>query len=182
MKVLRYAVFLLMAICAACNLSQSDGAAATPTVAEAPTPTPEVTLSTYTNTAFGYTIQYPPALQLEGNPTSTYVWIDQQIYITVTDVNPEDAKGDGPVIESAQGSMIGPFTARHLTGYIGAVGGNTPQRYESFVIANNNRYYQFTAYELKNTDVKPIDRQMGDVPKEVSALLQQIVTSLRFST
>jgi hypothetical protein len=185
MKLTRVAIFLVLLLCGACNLTQ-QGSSVTPTVAIFPTDavatTPEVGLSTYTNTAYGYSIQYPSGLELEGAADSQYIWLDQQIYVYVSENNPEDARGDGPVIEITHDAMLGQNTARYLNGYIGAVGGNTPQRYESFVIKHNNLYYQFTAYELKRSDVQPVDRTMSAVPAEVAALLMQIVTSLRFAS
>ena len=185
MKIIKVAIYLALLMCAACNLSQQQTSIITPTVDIAPTnasiPTAETSLTTYSNTAYGYSIQYPEGLALEGASDSQYVWLDRQIYMYVSEVDPEKPMGDAPVIEQAQNTMIGAYTARHLNGYIGAVGGSTPQRYESFVITHNNRYYQFIAYELKRDNVQPIDRTMGAVPADALALLTQIVTSLRFT-
>ncbi len=185
MKFIKVAIYLALLMCGACNLNQ-QGTSSTPTVAIVPTdvvtPTPEVTVSTYTNTAYGYSVQYPNGLELEGASDSQFVWLDKQIYIYASDFNPEEPHGDAPVIETAQDTMIGPNTARHLSGYSGAVGGNTPQRYESFVIKHNNLYYQFIAYELKRDDVQPVDRTMNPVQPQVVALLTQVVTSLRFAS
>ena len=184
MKFVKVAILSALVMCGACTLSQ-QGSSVTPTAAivptDAATPTPEVSLSTYTNTAYGYSFQYPGGLELEGAADSQYIWLDQQIYIYVSENNPEDARGDGPVIERTRDMILGQNTVRYLNGYIGAVGGNTPQRYELFVIKHNNLYYQFTAYELKRSDVQPVDRTMNAVPAEAAALLMQIVTSLCFA-
>ncbi len=184
MNIFKRLSFLIVLMCAACNLSQQTDATVTSTAAPAPVDTPaaELNLTTYTNTAYGYTIQYPVGLELEGSADSQFVWLDRQIYIVVNEVDPEKPMGDGPVIDIAQDTMIGTNTARYLGGYIGAVGGNTPQRYDSFVIAHNNLYYQFIAYELKRDDVQPIDRTMAAVPAAEAELLQQIVTSVRFTS
>ncbi len=185
MNILRRVMLLVLLMCAGCNLSQQAATNSTPTVAVIPTdavtPTPEVSLATYSNTAYGYTVQYPEGLAVDGAADSQYVWIDHQIYILVSEINPEEPMGDAPVIDSVHDTMIGTNTARRITGYIGAVGGNTPQRYESFVIAHNNQYYQFIAYELKRDEAGAVDRTMNAVPENVVALLTQIVTSLRFT-
>ncbi len=186
MKFIKVAIYLALLMCAACNLNPQATSITTPTVATVPTdvatPTSEVALTTYTNSAYGYSVQYPSGLELEGASDSQYIWLDRQIYIYASEFNPEEPRGDAPVIDNAQDTMIGQNTARHLSGYIGAVGGGTPQRYESFVIKHNNQYYQFIAYELKRDDVQPIDRTMNPVPPPVVALLTQVVTSLRFTS
>lgn len=187
MTVIKRVIYLLLLLCAACNLNPQGSAAPTamptfpPLPTDATTTTPEVTFNTYTNTAYSYSLQYPSNLTIEGDGNSQFVWLGDRIWIMVSDTNPEAPMGDAPVIENAQDVMIGANNARRLSGYIGAVGGNTPQRYESFVIQNDNRYYQFTAYELPRGDVQPIDRPMNAVSANVVALLEQVVASLRFT-
>ncbi len=187
MKVLKYVVYLVLLACAACNLNQQGSAVITPTVpplipteASNANPTPDTNLITYNNAAYGYTFEYPANMQLDGDTNSQYLWIDRRINVMVLDKNPETPMGDAPVIESAQDTMMGVNNARYLKGTIGAVGGNTPQRYEAYVIQNDGRYFQFTAYELKNNVVQPVDRKMGNVPPDTLVLLQQVVSSLRF--
>jgi hypothetical protein len=171
----------LLLLLAACNLSTaSQPPAATPAPVVTAEPTQQAATTTYTNTAFAYTIEIPASVEFRGVAANVDVWIDRQIYITAYEANPEEPRGDAPVIESASDAMIGSFTARRLSGYVGAVGGNTPQRYESIVIQHNNLYYQIIAYELKNDDVQPVDRAMNPVPPETLVLLDQIVASLRF--
>ncbi|MBA3869777.1 MAG: hypothetical protein H0X30_11575 [Anaerolineae bacterium] len=188
MKVFKYAIYLMLLACAACNLNQQGSAVITPTVPPViPTevsnanPTPDTTMITYNNAAYGYTFEYPANLPLDGDTNSQYLWIDRRINVNVVDKNPETPMGDAPIIENAQEVMIGVNNGRLLKGSIGAVGGNTPQRYEAYVVQNNGRYYQFTAYELKNNVVQPADRTMGNVPADTLALLQQIMASLRFN-
>lgn len=180
-QIIRILTLCLLPLLAACNLSTASQPAATPAPVVTTEPTQPDTLATYTNTAYGYTLQYPVGLALDGDATSQFVWIDRQLYIMVSDLNPEQPRGDAPIIETAADVMIGTFTARRLSGYIGAVGGNTPQRYESLVIQHNNLIYQFIAYELKNNDIQPVDRAMNPVPPAALALLDQIVASLQFN-
>jgi hypothetical protein len=68
-----------------------------------------------------------------------------------------------------------------LRGYIGAIGGNTPQRYESVAIPHNNLYYVITVFELKNDVQLPPDRELGDIPSEPLALFEQVLASLQLS-
>ncbi len=188
MKLFKRMIYIILFACAACNLGQQGSTGVTPTAPPPiPTessnanPTPDTNLIAYNNAAFGYTFEYPANFPFDGDTNSPSLWIDRRINVMVLDKNPETPMGDAPVIESAEDTMIGVNNARYLKGYVGAVGGNTPQRYEAYVIQNNGRYYQFTAYELKNNVVQPADRKMGNVPADTVALLQQIVTSLRFN-
>jgi hypothetical protein len=137
---------LILLLCA-CTLAQTPSAAATDTPAPQPT---SPSLDTYTNTTLGYTIQYPVGLALESNEDGSTVWIDRQVSISTFNINPEDARGDGPVIESAEDTTVGTYNGRRLRGFIGAIGGNTPQRYESVAIPHNELYYVITVFELKN--------------------------------
>lgn len=135
---------------------------------------------TYTNPAYGYSIDYPPDVTLQAE-RDEFVWLDGQISILVSSFNPEEARGDAPVIESAADTTVAGYDARRLSGYIGAVGGSTPQHYESVVFPRNNRFYVFTVYELKNDVALPPDRELGDIPQAARDLLEQIVSSVRFA-
>jgi hypothetical protein len=158
---------------AACNV-----AATSPTAA--PTNPPPPVMETYTNTTQGYSIQYPAGLELEANEDGSYVWVDRQISISVNPLNPEEARGDGPLIETAEDIFVGSMPARHLTGHIGAIGGNTQQRFESVVIPHNSLYYMLTVFELKNDVVLPEGRTMEDVSPEALVLFERVLASLQF--
>jgi hypothetical protein len=152
-------------------------------------PTPTLTaavtvanLNTYNNPKHGFTFQYPAGLALSEDASKDYLFLDGQIYINVTTFNPEEARGDAPVIESKEQVQVGSFAARRLRGYEGSIGGGTPQRYESIVISQNGKFYVFTAYELKRNVTQPENRQLGPVPADVLNLLNQILSTLRFTT
>lgn len=132
-------------------------------------------LSSYESPRFGYSFRYPVTSAIEIGGEGETVWIDQQIQIRVMATNPEQVQGDGPVIESADSTFVNGIAARRLAGTIGAVGGNTPQRYQTLVIPSNNRYYTITAYELRSDVVLPIDRAMGDIPLPVLSIFDTIV-------
>jgi hypothetical protein len=168
----------LVLILCACTLAQTPAAPAPDT--PVPPPTASV-LETYTNSSLGYSIQYPAGLALDSNEDGSLVWIDRQVSITTFNINPEDMRGDGPVIESAEDTAVGPYSGRRFRGYIGAIGGNTPQRYESVAIPHNNLYYVITVYELKNDVQLPPDRELGEIPAEALALFAQVLASLQLS-
>jgi hypothetical protein len=173
-------VFLAL-IASGCNLySQAPADVPTPTLTAAVATAQN--LNTYTNAKHGFTFQYPTGLALSEDASKDYLFLDDQIFMTVTTFNPEEARGDAPVIESKEALQVGSFAARRLRGYEGSVGGGTPQRYESIVIPHNGKFYIFTAFELKRNVTLPENRQLGPVPADVLNLLYQILSTLRFAT
>jgi hypothetical protein len=145
------------------------------------TPAISANLSLYTNSKHGFTFQYPNGLVLNEDAGKDFLFLDDQIFIQVMDHDPQDARGDGPVVESTEAVQIGSFAARRMRGYIGSVGGGIPQRYESIVIPQKGKFYIFIAYELKRNVNLPLDRQLGPVPPNILNLLNQIVSTLRFT-
>lgn len=186
---LRIAFVLLLLCCAACASGDQTSLTVEPLPAQndippAITPDPLLAtmaqatippLATYDSATYRYSFNYPATSQIEVASDGQSVWLDKQIWITVSDINPETPMGDGPVIESADSTLVNGLPARRLSGSIGAVGGNTPQRYQSIVIANGGRFYSITAYELRNDVLLPIDRQMGDIPLPALSLFDLVV-------
>jgi hypothetical protein len=139
-------------------------------------------LSFYESPRFGYSFRYPVTSAITIGGEGETVWIDQQIQIRVMAINPEEIQGDGPVIESADSTFVNGIAARRLAGYVGAVGGNTPQRYQTLVIPANNRFYTITAYELRTDVVLPIDRTMGDIPLPVLSIFDTIIGTFQITS
>ncbi|MDX2136870.1 MAG: hypothetical protein SF123_02155 [Chloroflexota bacterium] len=137
-------------------------------------------LTLYESARFGYSFRYPVTSGIEVSNEGEIVWIDAQIMISVSAANPEQAQGSGTVIETAESTSINGIAARRLTGSIGSIGGNTPQHYQSIVIARNNRYYVLTAYELRRDVVLPVDRTLEPIPLPVQSVFDTIVATFTF--
>lgn len=139
---------------------------------------------TYTNTQNGYTIQRPRSVSLVEENNGGTVIIDDQIEVTVVDFNPEEARGGGvPVHENISDMMLGQFPARRATGYVGAIGGVTPQSIEQVIVPHNNRYYVFTVYELKRSQwTGEAPRTLQAIPATEVELFNSILTTLRFDS
>lgn len=138
-------------------------------------------LATYTSPAYGFSFQYPVTSSLEESDGGQTIWIDKQILVTISDRNPEEAVGDGPLIETADSTIVNGMTARRLSGTLGAVGGNTPQRFESVVITRSNRYYTIWVYELRNDVILPADRELGSIPLRTMEIFNTMLATLAFS-
>ena len=178
-KALRFFTLLAAGLIAACSLDAQP--TPIPSVTQTP-PFARNTLVTYTNATHGYAIEYPNTVTFEGDGNSDVVWIDDQISISVSTVNPEEAQGDGPFIATAVPMSFGNFPARRLNGYIGSVGGNVPQSYESVVVSHNDAFYNFTVYELKRTATGSGDRTPGSIPRPAIILFNYVVSTLRFTS
>lgn len=154
----------------------------TSTATYKPTPIPDETENwkTYISKSSGYSIKYPPTLSFEENAAG-YVTFDRQITIYTSQVNPENCRGDCPVIESAKNVTIGSFNSREIKGYIGRVGGDIPQRYVKYVLEKNGIFFVFTVNELKNDANTPDDRKLGEVPFGKVTLLEQMISTFKFT-
>ncbi len=137
--------------------------------------------ATYTNRKFQYSIMYPRTIVIKGDENSALAELDKQITIEVSPSNPEDCQGDCPVIEVGSNIHAGRWTARKLGGYLGKVGGNIPQNYESVVINKNGLYYIFTVYELPSDSEAPHNRSLGHIPEQKIELLNHILVTLRWT-
>jgi hypothetical protein len=195
---MRNLLFLIAAlIMSACNLAlpgapvdlATPSPAAVQPTSDLPTPnyaTPAAAQTdwvTYTNTQNGYTIQRPRNVSLVEENKGGTVFIDDQIEVTVVDFNPEEARGGGvPVRENITDIMLGQIPARRMSGYVGSIGGVTPQTIEQVIVPHNNRYYVFTVYELKRSEWSgEATRALSAVPQTEMELFNSILTTLRFT-
>jgi hypothetical protein len=182
----RKLAILLFVVCAlGCNLfnqaAQVTDSPVQVTAAQQDTPTLEPQMATYTNTKYGYSFKYPTGLSLTEMHDTDFVTLDKQIEIYVTNLSPSQTQGDGPVGLSAEHFDLHGAPAIHSKGYIGSIGGNTPQSYESIIVTHNGLYYHFTVYELKRDVVLPDDRQQfAPVPLAALQLFEQVISTIDF--
>ncbi|MCA1900228.1 MAG: LuxR C-terminal-related transcriptional regulator, partial [Chloroflexi bacterium] len=103
---------------------------------------------TYSNSEYGFSINYPPHLEIIPEENTQTLYIGERIHVWISDVNPLDCRGDCPFVENIEPATIAGVEAKQITGYIGAVGGGSPQRYVRYIMRQNNRYYTFTLHAL----------------------------------
>ncbi len=163
--------------------SKSQNQTPKPVTQIAPSPTPTdatANWKTYTNNVFKYSLKYPSEMTID-EKDPLFVWIGKQVYVTVSNTNPETCRGDCPVIEGATDVVAGGLKARKISGYVGAVGGSTPQTYQTVVIPYNNSFYKFTLYELERDSIENPSRQLGTIASDKIVLFNQILSTFRFS-
>ncbi len=153
-----------------------------------PTIDPTAEWKTYTNSTHGFLLKYPTTITLQeeselfGRRDEDYILLANQIEVRVTSFNPLNCRGDCPVIEKQEQVTVAGYPATKVFGYIGAVGGNIPQRYQSVVLEKNKKYYVFDIYELEREMVSPPDDiELGEIPAYKLALFNQILSTFKFT-
>ncbi|MEE9286512.1 MAG: hypothetical protein V3W33_00380 [Gammaproteobacteria bacterium] len=155
-------ITILASVClAACN-SQKEEIEPAPVI----TPEPNIDLAWDTYFADGcdfqisHPISYVPPKQCVKE--NSY-YIGRQIEYFVGEENirwvvcRERGLGDGcPVMEVVEEVVIGDKDATRIRGHIGAIGGNIPQEYVTYVFKKVYDYYIFTLWALPN------DAQIND--------------------
>jgi hypothetical protein len=101
-----------------------------------------------------FSFSYPPLLPFsrEGNQES---WLlGDQIRVEVLPFETswitcfDKSLGDCPFAESDEQLQVNGYEARKISGYIGAVGGNIPQEFQTFIFSLEDRALVITVYAL----------------------------------
>jgi hypothetical protein len=157
------------------------------------TPTPEaqststITVSpseewkTYTNPEYGFSINYPAYLEINPGVTNDSLYIGEKIQVWISDINPLECRGDCPLVENTELVTVAGLDATKVTGYIGAIGGNIPQRYIRYILPRNNQYYLLTLYALSFRAAGNDPATIWPISENDSALFEQVVGTFRFT-
>lgn len=146
-----------------------------------PGPTSTPMWVTYTNQTYGFSINRPPEFQTPpADYAEPYGFIGDQIYFSITEVSPLDCRGDCPVIEATSPVEIAGQTAIKITGHIGAIGGNVPQQYLTYVFQKNNLYYSFTLHAVSGS-VASDDGSIQPLQAEHVRLFEQMLATFQFT-
>jgi hypothetical protein len=133
----------------------------------------------YLDELHGFRLRYPAQLGLEkigprsDGHGSTYV--GDQIEIRTSARDPLVCRGDCPMIEESEAITIAGREARQVLGYLGSIGGNTPQYFLMYLIRLGDTYASFILYaesrhattddpsyirDLKERDIDLFERMM----------------------
>lgn len=133
----------------------------------------------YADEENGYKFAYPKELTVwQLGPHE--LWVGEQIQLSITSTDPTNCRGDCPLIELQNEVRIGKLIGKELIGYVGAVGGTTPQSYRTVVVSQDGRYFAWTVYELPRTAIRPPNAPMGRISQDKNDLLDRIVGTLAF--
>lgn len=135
----------------------------------------------YVDESHGFSVRYPAARGLEYGPRSGgygSVFVGDQIEIRTSPGDPLVCRGDCPVIEESKPITMAGRDARQVLGYLGSIGGNTPQYFLMYVIRLGDSYVSFILYaegrdaltddpgslrELKEQDIDLLERMIQTV-------------------
>jgi hypothetical protein len=159
-----------------------------------PTPTPAVegiptteAWTTYTNRVYRFSLRHPPKFDVPasdfGDPRG---FIGDKIVFSVGESNPywvgclSAALGDCPVMEAVETTLVAGQEATRIGGYIGAIGGNIPQQYITYIVLKDEVYYTFTLYALSRDSAEQAGGIIWPLGEEDVAVFEQIMETLEF--
>ncbi|UCH59167.1 MAG: hypothetical protein JSV61_13235 [Anaerolineales bacterium] len=132
--------------------------------------------STYTNSQYGYSLNYPSSYNVIA-VSDEHVEIGDKIVINVWSVDPTSPWGDDPIIESTSDIQVSGYPAKLLTGYIGAVGGYVPQQYRKIIVERGGLYFIVTLYALGLHATEGDISQIAQlIPEDVSNFNAMVTT------
>ena len=106
---------------------------------------------TYHHVAGDFSLQFPIGFEVIEKSGLLGGFIGKRIEFNVVDESPywvlcqTEGIGDCPVMENIQVVELGDTPGTRITGHIGAIGGNIPQDYVTYVI-DDGRFYIFTLW------------------------------------
>jgi|PlaIllAssembly_1097288.scaffolds.fasta_scaffold45549_3 hypothetical protein len=145
------------------------------------TSSPSLEWKTYTNSKYGFSINFPAYLEINLGENDNSLYIGEQIYVWISDINPLECRGDCPLVENTEPASVAGLEATKVTGYIGAVGGMIPQRYLQYILKHDNRYYSFTLSALRRDANHECCSVIWPLKENDIALFEQLLRTLSFN-
>ncbi|MBP9690695.1 hypothetical protein KBD81_01300 [Candidatus Woesebacteria bacterium] len=140
---------------------------------EAPNP-----LQLFTNAQNTFSFMYEPPTQIiEENGV---VWIDEIISLTESAVALAACRGACPVLEERATKKLGEHTWTVSRGYVGGIGGSTPQAQQYFELQNGSTTIRVTVNELGKDEPLMIAREQGSIPQDRIDVIEKILTTFQF--
>jgi len=144
-----------------------------------PTIDPTAGWQTYNDAKNGFSLEVPSDWKINKDEYRTT--FGDNISIRVSTVDPEDCRGDCPIINSSTSTLVNGIEARKLEGWWGEVGGNTAQSYIDYVIpTEKNDFVVITVQELPFS-YSEIGHQYKPIAEDIVAKLDQILSTFEFT-
>lgn len=142
---------------------------------------------TYTYPNGMYIFKYPDNYLLGHYSTeNSPILLNNKIEWGVTQHPAGGCIGDCPVITKTQNTTLNTYSAILYEGWIGGIGGETPQSYIKYEIKqpSTNNYFVITLWELDHTATvqKNYDpnRKIGSINEEDKKIFDQILSTFKF--
>ena len=135
---------------------------------------------TYENDKYGFSINHPPRYEVPAPDYSEgYGFIGDHIYFSIGG-NPSNCRGDCPLVDNIEILDVSGLEAVKATGYLGAIGGSTPQRYMRYTFRQENLYYVFTLYAVERDSVLFYDFSIKPLQMRDVVLFESIIQTFHF--
>ncbi len=185
-------VLIIVAIAGAFYLGKKNG-----TVNYLPTPTPisysspsasptqNLTINWKTYSGDIYNFKYPENYNLD---TNSYVtpYLNGNITWRYNSTSFLSCQGDCPFVESQENTTLGGKPAVKISGYIGSVGGNIPQKYITYEVKLQNKYFVFsiqalTPFLTPNQSLTYDQNTIQPIKSEDLKIFNQILSTFKFT-
>jgi hypothetical protein len=135
---------------------------------------------TYRHESLGFSINHPAEFNIRlDDDMPDHGRIGDPIFFQVSDLHPQECTGPCPVVEAVENVTVAGEEATKITGYMGAIAGNIPQQYMTYLFERDNLYYSFTLYALG--DHEPADEwSTQPMALEDVVLFYQMMGTIRF--
>ena len=137
--------------------------------------------STYSDPEYGFSISYPAHLEIHRSDNTPTLYIGEQVHLWISDANPLECRGDCPVVESSNPTTIAGLDATRVEGYIGAIGGEIPQRYLRYILKHDRLYYVFTLWALDRDTKNECCSVIYPLDENDIELFEQTLDTLTFT-
>ena len=135
---------------------------------------------TYSDPEYGFSISYPAHLDIDVSERVPSLFLGEQIHVAITDVDPLKCRGDCLLVESTNPATVAGLDAIRVEGYMGAIGGEIPQRYLQYILKHDNRYYVFTLFALGFHASSNDFYTIWPLEEDDVTLFEQVLETLRF--
>ncbi|MEM7332098.1 MAG: hypothetical protein AAF490_08400, partial [Chloroflexota bacterium] len=137
---------------------------------------------TYFHHNGNFSFLYPADASLAefGSPDNLY--LNDQIFIHVSETSPTPCYGACPFIEHSEETAVNGYPATKMTGFIGSIGGNTPQEFVKYRFLRGDGYIEFTLFALPTT--APLNMELEErapITNEDLAWFEEVLYSLQIN-
>lgn len=164
-----------------------------PTNTPIPTQNPISAWKTYTDPNKIYEFKYPPNYSLSHYAgDNSPLLLNNRIDWGITQHAAGGCMGDCPVVTNKSETLINGYKATIYNGWVGSIGGETPQSYIKYEIQQpgaggieGSNYFVMTLWELDRTSAAQKNysqtRDVGNISGEDVKIFEQIISTLKFS-
>jgi hypothetical protein len=170
-------------------LSPQTTRSPTPAAVVTPSPTPDPTANwkTYLAPDGSFSFKYPAnySLGYYAGP-ATPVLLNNRFDWQISKIPTSLCRGDCALVDSTESAKVGGYQMTKFSGWVGSIGGETPQSYLKYEIKNplGDNYFIMTLWELdRRSEVQKDysqERKPGPISNADNEIFYQIISTFKF--